>query len=378
VIKINKNKQMKRILMAFVAISLISCAEEKSEKGVTGTAKGLVDGTKLFVSTLGENNQPMPVDTAVVTNGKFTLNMPESETQTINMLQIENRPGNLIFIGEQAPLEFEIYKDSLRSSNISGGKHNELLTKYTNHLEELGKEFNNMRNQLRASGNAQNPQSIAEFRKKQTAIQERSTEFRKELVKNNPGSLVSVMALSDMMNMRSLTSKETRELFQGLSEEMRNSAIGEQISARLEKASATQIGAKAPAFSGPTPDGEELALKDAMGKITLIDFWASWCKPCRRENPNIVRVYEKYHDKGLNIIGVSLDRSKAKWLEAIEADGLTWQHISHLRYWQDPIAQKYSVRSIPKAFLLDENGTIIAKDLRGQALEDKVAELLGE
>lgn len=369
---------MKRILLAFAAISLISCADNKPQTGITGTAKGIEDGTKIFISTLGQNNQPVPVDTAVVQNEEFTLDLPKSDKQTINMLQLENQQGNLIFIGENAPLSFEIYKDSLRASQVEGGKHNELLKKYTNHIEDLGKEFNNLRNQFRAAENTQNPQVIADFRQKQQEVQDQSTEFRKELVKNNPGSLVSVMALSDMMNMRSLSNSETREMFNNLEPEIRNSMIGQQISSFLEKTSATEIGAKAPAFSGPTPEGEELALKDGLGKITLVDFWASWCKPCRIENPNIVRVYNKYHDKGLNIIGVSLDRSKDKWLEAIEADGLTWQHISHLQYWNDPIAKKYNVRSIPKAFLLDENGVIIATDLRGQALENKVAELLSE
>lgn len=367
---------MRRILLTVIALSLFSCAENPSEKGITGIAKGLEDGTKLFVSTLGNNNQPTPVDTAVVMEEKFTLDLPESKSQSLNMLQIENQQGNLIFIGEEGNLKFEIYKDSLRFSEVSGGKNNELLSKYMDHILEQGKKFNNLRNQFQNPANAQNPASIEDFRKKQQAIQDESTQFRKELVKNNPGSLVSVMALSDLMNSRALSSIETRELYNKLSKEVQNSVLGKQISTRLEKASATEIGAKAPSFSGPTPDGSELALEDALGKVTLVDFWASWCKPCRAENPNIVKVYKKYHDKGLNIIGVSLDRSKQKWLEAIEADGLVWQHISHLQYWQDPIAQKYSVRSIPKAFLLDENGVIIAKDLRGQALEDKVAELL--
>lgn len=369
---------MKRILLAITAISLISCAEDKSETGINGTAKGVEDGTKIFVSTLGQNNQPIPVDTAVVNNEGFSLDLPKSDKQTINMLQLEGLQGNVIFIGEDSPLRFEIYKDSLAASKVEGGKHNELLGQYTGHIDDVRKEFNNLRNQFSVTENNQDPQVIERFREQQQEIQDQSTEFRKELVKNNPGSVVAVMALSDMMNTRSLSSSETREMFNNLEPEIRNSMIGQQISSYLEKTSATEIGAKAPNFSGPTPDGGELALKEALGKITLVDFWASWCKPCRIENPNIVRVYNKYHDKGLNIIGVSLDKSKDKWLEAIEADGLTWQHISHLQFWNDPIAKQYNVRSIPKAFLLDENGVIIATDLRGQALEDKVAELLTE
>ena len=121
-------------------------------------------------------------------------------------------------------------------------------------------------------------------------------------------------------------------------------------------------------------------LSDFKGQVVVIDFWASWCKPCRRENPNVVKVYEEYHDKGLNIISVSLDKAgqKERWIKAIEADKMNWEHVSNLKGWNEPIAKMYNVRSIPATFLLDENGTIIAKNLRGAALGTKIATLLGK
>ena len=146
-------------------------------------------------------------------------------------------------------------------------------------------------------------------------------------------------------------------------------------------AAQAEVGNKAPAFTAPTPDGSELALADAMGsKYTIIDFWASWCKPCRQENPNVVSVYNTYHDKGLNIISVSLDRAKDKnkWLTAIENDKMNWYHVSNLMEWQDPIARKYGVTAIPATYLIDATGTIIEKNLRGKALVSKMQELLGE
>ncbi len=138
------------------------------------------------------------------------------------------------------------------------------------------------------------------------------------------------------------------------------------------------VGGIAPNFTAPTPDGEMLSLNDVLGKYTIIDFWASWCKPCRRENPNVVKVYNKYHDKGLNIISVSLDKDgqKDRWIKAIKDDKLTWHHVSNLKFWSDPIAKIYNVRSIPATFLLDENGNIIAKNLRGPELGIKIASLL--
>src|SRR5699024_4905664 len=115
-----------------------------------------------------------------------------------------------------------------------------------------------------------------------------------------------------------------------------------------------KIGEKAPDFEGPTPEGEMLSLEEAKGKYTLIEFWAAWCRPCRIENPNLVKVYDEYHDKGFNIIGISLDRNKNSWKQAIEKDGLTWNHVSNLKFWKDPIARKYNIRFVPMNYLIDE------------------------
>ena len=146
----------------------------------------------------------------------------------------------------------------------------------------------------------------------------------------------------------------------------------------VRKASVNTIGMIPPDLSGRTPEGGSYALSDMRGSVVLIDFWASWCGPCRRENPNVKKVYEKYHSKGFEILGVSLDRQEAAWKKAIEADGLEWQHISDLKGWQSEHAKLYSVRSIPATFLLDKDGKIIAKNLRGPQLENKLKEVFGE
>lgn len=121
-----------------------------------------------------------------------------------------------------------------------------------------------------------------------------------------------------------------------------------------------------------------VSLKESLGKITIVDFWASWCGPCRAENPNVVAIYKEFHDKGLNIVGVSLDKDAAKWKEAIAKDNLTWTQVSHLKFWDEPIAAQYKVEAIPATFILDASGKVIAKDLKGDELRAKIKELLSK
>lgn len=171
---------------------------------------------------------------------------------------------------------------------------------------------------------------------------------------------------------------EFLQAFERFPEDVKNSSLGRVLKNQLEALSLSAVGNKAPEITGLTPTGEQLSLSDLDGKLTLIDFWASWCAPCRQENPNVVRLYEKYHPKGFNILGVSLDRDAEKWKEAIAADGLEWSHVSDLKAWDSELIKPYAVTAIPHTVLVDENGIIIASNLRGEDLEEKVAELLGD
>ncbi len=166
--------------------------------------------------------------------------------------------------------------------------------------------------------------------------------------------------------------------FEKFPPEVKNSTLGRVLKQQLDALALSAVGKKAPEITGQTPDGKQLSLSDLKGKLTLIDFWASWCGPCRQENPNVVKLYEKYHAKGFNILGVSLDDDAGKWKQAIAADGLEWAHVSDLKAWDSELIKPYAVNAIPHTVLVDENGIIIASNLRGADLEEKVAEVLGD
>jgi peroxiredoxin len=176
---------------------------------------------------------------------------------------------------------------------------------------------------------------------------------------------------------KQMSSEEAKSMFDNLTPRIRESKTGAKLDEALNTPTPpAEVGQIAPEFEGPGPTGQLVKLQENLGKITIVDFWASWCRPCRVENPNLVKTYNKLKAKGLNVVGVSLDKSKDNWIKAIEDDGLQWSHVSHLQYWNEPIAKAYQVRSIPATFILDQNGKILAKNLRGKALEQKVEELL--
>ena len=151
-----------------------------------------------------------------------------------------------------------------------------------------------------------------------------------------------------------------------------------KVKKKINSAGAFMVGGVAPDFAQLTPEGDSLSLSDLRGKVVLVDFWASWCGPCRRENPHVKKIYEKYKDKGFDVLGVSLDKTQKAWERAIEQDGLPWKHVSDLKGWKNEVAQLYSVKSIPHTILLDQEGKIVASKLRGPQLEQELAKIFGE
>ncbi|TBW26635.1 TlpA disulfide reductase family protein [Gramella sp. KN1008] len=371
-------KKIAILISAFV-IGLTSCEDDKGYY-LAGNVEGVENGKKVYISELdGNNRTPKVVDTATVNDGKFELDLEDPEVPNLSFLRLEGVNGTVVFISENERISFDINKDSIRGSEVSGGKENKALYEYLGHLNELNRKMANMQNDMGEAMMQKDTAKLQSLQQAQAELRDNDKNFKEELFQRNTDSYVSVMLLTDMLNMRTHSSAEVREMYEQVSDRIKKTDLAQSLKENLDRNKASEVGSKAPDFSGPTPEGDELALEDNLGKVTVVDFWAAWCKPCRVENPNLVKTYNKYKDQGLNIISVSLDRpgQKDKWLQAIEDDQLEqWDHVSHLQFWNDPIAKKYGVRAIPATFVLDENGVIVAKNLRGDELANKIGELL--
>ncbi|MEK6153736.1 TlpA disulfide reductase family protein [Flavobacteriaceae bacterium 3-367] len=369
---------MKKIVVALCALAAVAaCNDNPNGFIVEGTIRGdLENGTKIFLKKTDEKNQPIDVDTTTVEEGKF-LFQGESDIPELHYIFIDKIRGNIPFIVENGEIELKAQKDSLGLAKIKGTLQNDLFADFLKNSREISLKAMSMNEDMRraASATPRDEATMASLREEYFELQEEAKSFELDYVKNNPNALISALIIDKVLTTNALSEDEVQQMYEALSPEIKATKVGKGIKEKLDKKKSTSVGSKAPNFSAPTPTGEELALHDVLGKVTIVDFWAAWCKPCRIENPNVVKVYHKYHEKGLNILSVSLDKKAEDWKQAILDDGLVWNHVSNVDYF-DEIAQLYGVNAIPATFILDENGVIVAKNLRGNDLETQIASML--
>ncbi|HMB64647.1 MAG TPA: TlpA disulfide reductase family protein [Eudoraea sp.] len=371
---------MKKYVYIFLTLVILaSCGTGTDGFTVNGDLRGdLENGTQVFLRKASEQGRPMEVDTATIEDGKFTFsgstNAPE-----LHYIFIDQLAGHIPVVIEEGTIEVNAEKDSLVFAEITGTLQNDLFSNFLESTRALSMRARSMSDDMRMAqaevDSMTRVSTIAALRDEYAELEEEAKKFELDFAREHPEALISALIIERELTMGTLPQIELQEMFEALSPEIKKTTVGERIKEKLSKKDSTSIGSKAPNFSAPTPSGEELSLHEVLGKATILDFWAAWCKPCRAENPNVVKVYEKYHGKGLSILGVSLDRRAEDWKKAIEDDGLVWNHVSNVQYF-DEIAKLYNVNAIPATFILDENGIIVAKNLRGSALEDKISEML--
>ena len=372
---------MKKIAFIITtALFAIACNNLKdNEFLISGTANGVENGRKVFIEVQTETGS-LAKDTAVVTDGKFELK-GITDGIDIGFVRIENEEINLPIILEEGKIEINIVKDSIHKSTLGGTPNNEKFNTFNLETKAISKKVAKFEKDngpaMQKAQMSKDTVTINKLIKEHKKFQDEMNVYSKNFIKENPDAFLSVLLLENFLMRQYLTPEEVKTYFAGLDKKVTETKSGKKIKTALDAMFAIVIGKPAPDFSAPSPEGKTISLKESLGKVTIIDFWASWCGPCRAENPNVVALYNEFHAQGLNIIGVSLDKDAAKWKDAIAKDGLTWAHVSNLKFWEDPIAKQYNVQSIPATFILDAKGIIVAKDLRGDELKAKVKELLG-
>jgi peroxiredoxin len=336
-----------------------------------------------------------PLDTVYLKKGKFELK-GTTETPFLASVTLYHNgfpapaeagsppprtvPGREVFSFYVEPGDLQIFaKDSLKNSAVKGSKlndENKQLQEAMKSTDELKKKLQDLiRNSTREE------QNTDAFEKKYDAIYDELSGVQKKIqlafIKEHPDSWLSLEQIRQAGGYQPDVN-EIEPLFNGLTERVRNTKTGKEFAENLVKLHKTAIGQIAPDFTQNNPDGKAVNLSDFRGKYLLVDFWASWCGPCRQENPNVVKTYNEFKDKNFTILGVSLDRENGReaWLKAIEKDQLTWNHVSDLKFWNNEVAKLYMVRAIPDNFLIGPDGRIVARGLRGDKLREKLAELI--
>lgn len=272
-------------------------------------------------------------------------------------------------------------KDSISKAQITGSPLNDDNKKLTSQLAVINKKAQALMTEARAATPEQ--QKAPDFQSRMQAryknIQAEQKAALKNFITNNPNSYLSLLAINSVGG-PAPDPNEIEPLFNGLSQSLKDTEAGKNLKHGIDGLKVTAIGALAPDFIQNDINGAPVKLSSFRGKYVLLDFWASWCGPCRQENPNVVRNYNKYKAKNFTVVGVSLDKPEGKsaWLDAIKNDGLDWTQVSDLKFWNNAAAALYQVSSIPQNYLIDPNGKIIAKNLRGEDLDAKLQELFGK
>lgn len=373
---------MKKILFFFGAVGLlVSCDKTPSNQyDITGEVLGLEEGTKVYLKK-NVNDTYEIADSTEVRNGKFEFVGSTDELRHAE-LDFGDLKSALSFILENGKIHIKFDTNSREKLSLSGTKNNDTYAEFNNTLFDKNAALNKFREdantlfeEASASGNAKVMDSLMGVNRKH---EEEYSTYLVDYMKEHKDTYIAGHILNYAAKVGLVEPEEALEIYNAFPTEIKETEHARNAKTFLDEVLKVSIGQIAPDFSAPNPEGKIVSLKESLGKVTIIDFWAAWCGPCRIENPNVVRIYEKFHDQGLNIIGVSLDRDEASWKKAIADDKLTWTQISNLAYWNDPIAKEYSIKGIPATFILDAEGKIVARNLRGEELEKKIEALLSK
>ncbi len=363
---------MKHTFKFLILLLAASCSNDNGFI-VNGTAD-VVDDTKVYILQADQNNQPFIKDSTTVKSNMFSFK-GVSATPEISYLQLEGVNGYVLTILETGTITADLDVDNISRSIVSGTISNDDFIKYKSETKSLVEDMNSISSTAQDAIMNGDVESAMKLEKDYNTKEREVLLYEWDFIIDNLDSYMSALLLEVFMVENKVNKDSIIDVYENFSNRIKVSDVGKNIADLLSQfEDPIEEGEIAPDFTAPSIDGSNVTLSEITksNTVTLLDFWAAWCRPCRVENPNLVRLYKKYNQNGFDIIGVSLDRTKEQWEQAIEDDDLPWTQVSNLSFWNDPVARRYSIRAIPQSYLIDNTGTVIGKNLRGNDLEERI------
>ena len=360
---------MKRNLLLLIAVAFImtACNQNKNFNVNVSLANG---NDKTVYLQKYVDNVPVTIDSAVIAEEKAVLTAPIDNPQILYALKIKGQRGSMPFFADNKDVAFVGDLNNPQAVEIMGSETQAELDAYNDQLDEINMQIRDLYAVMQQAFSDNDSIKMDSLNKVGTALMEQQDSFRDEYIKAHPESFVTHYILDGVK--QDYPIDQLKDLMAGFTTE---SIYRDHLNDYVAKQERLEVGQPFIDFTLQTKDGEDVTLSEkiAQNKLTLVDFWASWCGPCRHENPVVKAAYEKYHELGFDVVGVSVDQDEAAWLKAVEEDELPWMQV---RDSEDKVSEDYMIYYIPSNFLFDQNGTMIAKGLRGEDLEAKLAEIL--